>query len=315
VAENKVGTSMRIYFILFLLPFYAFAETLQAPELTPALTNQHEQAIIDQGIALHEQGKYDEAVMKFKQVLEKSPGNILAMYEMASSYFAAKKYEDSLKTATEGVRYKSRYLGKFYLFIGNSLDELGRTDDAIEAFSDAAKVVTDDALIHFNLGAILVNSGKLAEAQPHLEKAIELNPTHSSSHYALAQAYFGQNKKIPGILATLRFLSLEPDSKRSQKAVANLDENLMDSEMPEDFKLVQKISAINDLLKTELNKSNEGSFIEDHYSYFSFIQKNNLVPVFTYYIHQSVDREAAAWVEEHPKEIQEFRSKTSTYVK
>ncbi|HSE41569.1 MAG TPA: tetratricopeptide repeat protein, partial [Acidobacteriota bacterium] len=212
---------------MLLLPLWVLAERIKTPDLTPALTNQEEQAVIDEGTALRDQAKYDEAITKFNQVLEKSPNNDLAMYELASTYFSARKYEDALKISYKGVHYKSRYLSKFYQFIGSSLDELGRSKDAINAFNEALEVVPDNALIHFNLAAILINSGKLAEAQPHLEKSIELNPTHSSSHYALSQIYFSQNQEVPGILAILRFLSLEPQSKRSLKAITTLDEHLL----------------------------------------------------------------------------------------
>ena len=103
---------------------------------------------------------------------------------------------------------------------------LGRTDDAISAFRQSLEVVSDDAMIYFNLGVVLINSGNLAAAQPYLEKAIDLNPTHSSSHYALSQVYFDQNNQNSWDLGDTSFFILEPESKRSQKAIAILDENL-----------------------------------------------------------------------------------------
>jgi tetratricopeptide (TPR) repeat protein len=290
-----------IILILFLLPHFVFAEQIKAPELTPALTNQYDQAIIDEGIALHDQGKYDEAVAKFKQVLEKSPGNVLAIYEMASSYFSAKKYEETLKTSYEGARYKSRYLSKFYLYIGNSLDELGKTDEAISAFRDALNVVSTDPLIHFNLAVILMNSGKRTEAQLHFEKAIELNPTHSSSHYALSQLYFEQGKRISGNLAVFRFLSLEPSSIRSRKAI----EILLGAEQP-----------VSDVFNAmaELRKNNEEEFAADHYlPYFDALRQNNFEKTFTHYIYQSVNAASSTWIEQHKDEVDAFEKWSKNY--
>jgi tetratricopeptide (TPR) repeat protein len=290
-----------ITLLLFLLPYFVYAQEIKAPELTPALTNQHEQAIIDEGTALHDQGKYDEAVVRFKQVLEKSPGNVLALYEMASSYFSAKKYDETIKTSYEGARYKSKYLPKFYLYIGNSLDELGKTDEAISAFQDAVNIVSTDSLIHFNLAVILMNSGKRNEAQLHLEKTIELNPSHASSHYALSQVYFEQGKRISGNLAVFRFLSLEPRSIRSRKAI----EILLGSEQP-----------VGDVFNAmaELRKNNEEKFAVDHYlMYFDELRKNNFEKTFTHYIYQSVNSASSDWIEEHADEVDAFEKWTKNY--
>ncbi len=344
------------FYFLFLFSLWGSSETIKAPELTPALTNQHEQAIIDEGIALHNQGKYEEAIAKYKQVLEKSPGNVLAMYEMAFSFFAAEKYDDALKTADEGARYKSRYLGKFYMLIGNSLDGLGKNDEAISAFRQALEVVNDDGMIHFNLAVTLVNTGKPNEARPHLKKSVQLNPTHITSHYALARVYFDQGYRIPGILSMLRFLSLEPKTQRSSKAIALLDENIekgveskssqkvevtVNSDSPTDegeFKglelmislitagkyvkdkkektiMEQRIELLNDLFKAMGEEKGKGNFVvENYFPYFVDLQKNDLVATFTYYIYQSTNREAAAWIEQHENEIQAYVKWSNDFV-
>ncbi len=215
------------FFVLIALAAFnfSFAQTITQPDLTPSRTNQEEKAIIDEGTALHDQEKYDEAITKYKQVLGKNPNNILAIYEMAYSYFAAANYEQSLNTATQGARYKSDYLAQFYMMIGNSLDELGKTADAISAFKQAIVILPTNALIRFNLAVTLSNTGALDDARSHLKTAIQLDPRHASSHYALGQLFYQQDYRFPSTLALMRFLTFEPTSKRSEKALSMIDEN------------------------------------------------------------------------------------------
>lgn len=214
-----------VVFLLLCSSLSFCADILPAPDQTPSLTNQEERPLIDQGIALHDQGKFDEAVAKYKEVLAKNPKNILAIYEMTFSQFSAKKYDEALKSGTDGARYKSEYLPQFYMMIGNSLDELGRTDDAITAYRQAEKVLPTDALVQFNFAVTLMNSGKVDEARPHLKSSAMLNPQHPGSQFALGSMYFDQGYKVPSTLALLRFLALEPNSSRSPKALTMIGQN------------------------------------------------------------------------------------------
>jgi Flp pilus assembly protein TadD len=303
------------------------AQTITRPDQTSSRLNQEEQAIIDEGTALQDQSKYDQAIAKYKQVLDKNPNNVLVIYKMAVSYFAAAKYDDSLKFATQGSRYKSDYLPQFYLMIGNSLDKLGKTEDAISAFKQTLEILPDNQLIHFNLAAMLSNTGAFDDARSHLKTAVQLDPKHASSHFALGQIYYKQEYRFPSILALFRFLTLEPNSQRSQKALSMLKENFSQDATetaPKDeggfskYELIlssaQKSKTartnfeLTDKLLSVMAGTNEkGQFVFDYYfPYFIALKKNGLVAPFTYYIFQNSDAEASQWVKAHPDDVQRF---------
>jgi Tfp pilus assembly protein PilF len=305
----------------------AQAQTITRPDQTSSRLNQEEQAIIDEGTALHDQGKYDEAVAKYKQVLDKNPNSVLVIYKMASSYFAAAKYDDCLKFATQGSRFKSDYLPQFYLMIGNSLDKLGKTEDAISAFKQAVEILPDNQLLHFNLAAMLSNTGAFDEARSHLKTAVQLDPQHASSHFALGQIYYKQEYRIPSTLALFRFLTLEPNSQRSQKALSMLKENFSEEAAettPTDegdfskYELVllsaqknkntpTKLELLDKLFSAMANEKEQGKFVFDYYfPYFITLKKNGLVEAFMNYIYQSSDAEASQWVKNHADEVQSF---------
>jgi Flp pilus assembly protein TadD len=305
----------------------AQAQTITRPDQISSRLNQHEQAIIDEGTALHDQGKYDQSVAKYKQVLEKNPKNVLVIYKIASSYFEAAKYDDCLNFATQGSRFKSDYLPQFYLMIGNSLDKLGKTEDAISAFKQALEILPDNQLLHFNLAAMLSNTGAFEEARSHLKTALQLDPKHASSHYALGQIYYKQEYRIPSTLALFRFLTLEPNSQRSQKALSMLNVNFSEEAAettPKDEADFSKYESIlssaqksknapsrpqllDKLFSAMANEKEQGKFVIDYYfPYFIALKKNGLVEAFMNYIYQSSDAEASQWVKNHPNEVQSF---------
>ncbi|MCI0444303.1 tetratricopeptide repeat protein [bacterium] len=303
------------------------AQTITPPDQTSSRLNQEEQAIVDEGAVLHDQGKYDEAAAKYKLVLDKNPNNVLVVYKMASSYFAAAKYDDCLNFATQGSRFKSDYLPQFYLMIGNSLDKLGKTEDAISAFKQELEILPDNQLLHFNLAAMLSNTGAFDEARSHLKTAVQLDPKHASSHYALGQIYYKQEYRIPSTLALFRFLTLEPKSQRSQKALSMLNENFNQEAAettPKDeadfskYELIlssaqksknapNRLELLDKLFSIMGNEKEQGKFVIDYYfPYFIALKKNGLVEAFMNYIYQSSDQEATQWIKNRPDDVKRF---------
>jgi len=99
------------------------------------------------GLALMQQGRYDEAEASFTKALEISP------------------------------RYASAYSNR-----GNSYTARGRFRDAIADYDCAIRIRPDFADAHYNLGIALLNLRDLARAQSHLQKALEYEPDMADAH-------------------------------------------------------------------------------------------------------------------------------------
>jgi tetratricopeptide (TPR) repeat protein len=327
-----VNNRNRILSVVFnaLLIFNLCSAQTQTQTQPSSRINQEEQAIVDEGTALHNQGKYDEAIAKYKPILDKHPNNVPVLAKMASTYFAAGKYDDAVKIASQGSSIKSDFQPQFYMILGNSLDKLGKTDEAITALKQASEILRDNALIHFNLAAMLSNTGAFDEAKSHLKTAVQLDPKHASSHYALGQIYYKQEYRFPSMLALFRFLTLEPSSQRSQKALSMLEQNLIAAgETPineGDFAKYEpimssiqtskqtRVELLDKLFSGMVNEKQQGKFVVDYYfPYFIALQKNGLVTPFAYYIYQSSDPEAAQWVKNHSDDINRFLEWSSTF--
>ena len=194
----------------------------KADHLPSPPTAQHK-VLISEGISLDNAGQYDDAISRYKRVLEQSPDVVEAIYELGYSYFHKRDYESALLFAHSGARYKSELLPHIYVLLGNTLDELGKRDEAIGIYKAAIKQSPKMALLHFNLGLALMRSGKLSEAKEAMQQSLHLAPNHASSHYVLATLYYQLGYRVPAILALSRFLSIEPESQRTNEAIPILD--------------------------------------------------------------------------------------------
>jgi tetratricopeptide (TPR) repeat protein len=200
----------------------AFAQEVSPPKLEPVETTEKHKQLIREGVALHDKGDYAGAIGKYQQVLSENPHDVGAMYELSFAYFAKGDFKPSLETAMKGAQYKSKELPLFYVSMANSLDNLQQTDKALKIYQAALKLYPDEALLHFNLAVSLLRLKKDVEGKKSLKDTLLVDPNYRSAHFILAQLYYGENYKVPAMLALGRFLLVEPKSQRSASALQAL---------------------------------------------------------------------------------------------
>jgi tetratricopeptide (TPR) repeat protein len=170
-----------------------------------------EDAILREGAQLHDGGKYDEAIQKYQEVLEKSPGNMTALYELAFSYSAKNDLARSLEAARRGTEYKSEQLPLFYDLIGSSLDSMGEPQKAIAAYRKGIELVPDAANLYYNMAVTYYESLKQPEeARRALERAADIDPASADTELLLGQLFNQGGYRTPAFFALSRFLVLQP---------------------------------------------------------------------------------------------------------
>lgn len=96
--------------------------------------------------------------------------------------------------------------------LGAVLSELGRDAEAFKRFSAALHVNPDDATSNHNVGQALVNQGKFVEATRYFRRAIALDPGNFEDFYNLGLCYGGTGKNERAIQMFRHALQLRPDS-------------------------------------------------------------------------------------------------------
>lgn len=101
--------------------------------------------------------------------------------------------------------------GLAYEFLGLSLSEQGRDEEAITAFQEALRLSPHSAGAHNNLGSILYRKGGYGEAAGHFTEVLRGNPDDTTALYNMGLVLLAQNKLDEAIACSRRAIAIKPD--------------------------------------------------------------------------------------------------------
>lgn len=187
--------------------------------ISTLFAQQNVRDIIKEGVQLHDQKKYREAIKQYEKALKLNPESMPATYEMALSYLALKDYRNASKYSTKIINANDKdLLVKAYCVKSEALAKMDKIDDAITLLQRAMINNPNDYSLHFNLALNYFQKNDIPHTLLHVERAIDLNKSHSGAYLLYAYALNDNDRWVQSILAFQMFLLLEPDSQRSKNA-------------------------------------------------------------------------------------------------
>jgi tetratricopeptide (TPR) repeat protein len=144
------------------------------------------------GEALEAQGKWEEAIAEYREVLNRNPNLPGIHYRVGRLVLTLPKSDENKKTAQrefeEEIKIDPSNAGAEYI-----LGELARQDQqfpvAIEHFERATKLDAGFADAFIGLGRSMLEAGRNADAVAPLQMAAKLRPDNPAPHFYLSTAY------------------------------------------------------------------------------------------------------------------------------
>ena len=166
--------------------------------------------------AYQARGEYENAMAKYRKILEQYPNQPGVHYQLARIILAKPptqaSTEEARKELEEEVRINpSSPAAEFML--GDLAWREQKSEEAIEHFSRATKLDVTLAQPYLGLGIALNGAGRFAEAIESLKKYLQLNPEDPAGYYQLAIAYARTGNRQEA--ERQRELQLEAEKKRN----------------------------------------------------------------------------------------------------
>jgi tetratricopeptide (TPR) repeat protein len=125
------------------------------------------------GRAMMTLGRYDDAMVAFREVLARKAGDADALAGLADSLLAAERWSDAVTAYTQFLS-RNPNDSNARLNMGLALVRLDRDPEARDAFAAVVQQQPDNVAAHVNLAFALANTGRLGDAGREFRRAAEL---------------------------------------------------------------------------------------------------------------------------------------------
>ena len=167
------------------------------------------------------EGRLDEAVAAYGEVIQQAPQLAAAHYNLGFIYQTQKKWKEA---ETEFIKVTELQPARSDSFIALSAvrDLDGRGSEGAEGLIAAAPAFEQDATFQYALGVTCINMGRSVEAGAAFKKVMALDPANVEAHFYLGSLAVGNND-IPGAMAELqKYVSLQGQDPQNLEIAKNL---------------------------------------------------------------------------------------------
>jgi tetratricopeptide (TPR) repeat protein len=174
------------------------------------------------GVKLSNEGKWDEAIAKFNEVIVEAP-KCVECYTNIASVQVQKKDLDAAEATYKKALEVNPQSADAYNGLATLYNAQKKFDQAAEASAMAAKLGAAapggaSASTVFNQGVIAWNASKIADAKKSFEEAVRLDPKLADAQYWLGMANLNEGKMPEAATSFEEYLKLDPSGKYAEQA-------------------------------------------------------------------------------------------------
>jgi len=181
-----------------------------------------------EGATLSNDGKYDEAIAKFNEVLVDVPTCGECHVNIGSTHVLKKEYEQAEASYRKALAINPK-LADAYNGLATLYNTQKKFKEAQEMSAEASKLVggaaggagSADSL--YNQGVIAWNGNDFAKAQEHFSAGIALNAGHAESHFMLGKVLINLGQLAEAAREFETYVKIAPTGPNAKEAQANYD--------------------------------------------------------------------------------------------
>jgi tetratricopeptide (TPR) repeat protein len=184
----------------------------------------------EEGKAAYTAKNYDEAILKFRDAIEKLPVPPPAKTadviwaNLAMTYDAKKDYAESENAYKKAIEYNTTE-SAYYVNLSLAQSANGKLEESQASIQKAAELNPANAgMAYYNMGATLINRNKPKDAITFFKKAIELDPLYANAYYQLGITQIGEGQTPEALANLAKYVELVPAGPDSATAKALIEE-------------------------------------------------------------------------------------------
>jgi protein O-GlcNAc transferase len=174
---------------------------------------------VQQGLALHQRGRLQEAADAYNWVLAVDPEHAEANHLLGLALHQAGRHEDAARLIAKASR---RVPGNavYHANLGVVLKVLNRVEEAAQSYERSLRLDPKQGPVQSNLGVALLELGKAEAAVAAQQRALKLLPGHAEAHAGLGLALVALARTEEAIECYARAIALKPDYANAHNNLA-----------------------------------------------------------------------------------------------
>lgn len=175
------------------------------------------QSPLAQGDALYAEGKYDEALQEYQQVLEEHT-DLSELYDkIGLCYYRLNDYDNALLYFKKMLEVKPQSQDTL-INLSAIHFERGDLEEGMKYFRQLDEQTLTDSSLFYNIGVLFFKNGQIDMAIEYLSKSIELEPKNVDAHYQLGLANLNKGDMEKARESFERVVEIAPDSEKAALA-------------------------------------------------------------------------------------------------
>jgi tetratricopeptide (TPR) repeat protein len=143
-------------------------------------------------------GRNEESIRLHLQIIEDSPYNELAWFNLGAAYQGLKLYEKAIDAYQYAVVIDEKF-DYAYRNIGDAYIRLRKYKEAIESLEKVLELSKPEEVIYEAIGHCYDRLKNFAQARFHYRKASHLNPDNSKLYYKIASTYYNEEQWVSAV--------------------------------------------------------------------------------------------------------------------
>ncbi len=177
----------------------------------------------NQGVQFYQQGKFDQAIEAFEDVLVDKPDFADGYYNLGMAYLRKGDKDSAKKAMEKAIELKPDFI-EVYFGLGQVYVEMGNEEKATEMYKVALERNPDEPKIYVNLGILYFSKNRDDLALESLLKAKELDPSLPNAYYQLGLLYLRKQEIEKSIESFEKFLELAPRAPEAESVKSVLED-------------------------------------------------------------------------------------------
>ena len=147
----------------------------------------------------------------FRRAVAVTQNNDIALVNLGVALDVQNRFDEALEVYRQAEKLKSTR-PQLHNNLGNILDKLGRHDESLAEYREAIRLRPGDAVLHDSAGSELAALGQFDAAMKEFAEAEQLDPHDAQPHAEIAKAFFLQGRDAEAVAELHTAVQMEPDN-------------------------------------------------------------------------------------------------------